>query len=176
MAKSRVVRAFSAGGIVYRPLAGAGEHPASASHVAAGPSARLPAPLAELAEIVLVGRTREGTWTLPKGTPDEGETTQQTALREVREETGIEARIVGEIGSIHYWFARKGIRFNKEVLHYLMEATGGDVTLHDLEYDEARWFPLHEAAERLTYENEAAIVRRAEPMIRRRLASEGAPN
>ncbi len=118
-------------------------------------------------EIVLVGFLREGIWVLPKGTPNSGETPEQTALREVREETGIEVRIIGDLGNIEYWFARKGVRFHKEVRHFLMVANGGDVAQHDREYDEARWFPLAEALRTLTHENEAQVVRRAEPMIAR---------
>ena len=60
--------------------------------------------------MVLVGRASEDFWVLPKGTPMAGETTEQVALREVAEETGVTARIVGEVGSIHYWFSRRGVR------------------------------------------------------------------
>ena len=108
---------------------------------------------------------------LPKGTPHEGESAAQTALREVREETGLQTRIVGEVGSIHYEFAHAGTRFQKEVFHYLLEATGGDVSLHDAEYDEARWFPLEEARRRLSYRNEADLLALAEPMIARVVTS-----
>jgi 8-oxo-dGTP pyrophosphatase MutT (NUDIX family) len=111
-------------------------------------------------------------WMLPKGTPHHGETATQAALREVREETGLETRVVGELGSIHYVFTRAGTRFQKEVLHYLLEATGGDVTLHDAEYDEARWFPLAEARRRLSYRNEADLLATAEPMIARLMGGE----
>ena len=118
-------------------------------------------------EVVLVGRPRDNNWTLPKGTPGQGESQEETALREVCEETGLTVRILEEIGSIHYWFSRRGVRYKKEVLHYLMEATGGDLSLHDHEYDEARWFPLDEATQRLAHENEIEIVRRAEELIQR---------
>ena len=116
--------------------------------------------------MALVGRASEDFWVLPKGTPKAGETHEQVALREVQEETGIAGRILGEIDSIHYWFARQGVRYNKEVLYYLMEATGGDVSLHDHEYDDARWFPIAEVPGRLAYANEAEIARRAESLIR----------
>ncbi|HST87414.1 MAG TPA: NUDIX hydrolase [Ktedonobacterales bacterium] len=149
MTKPRTVRAFSAGGVVYRRMA------------APGGSARE----GERAEVVLVGRAREDFWVLPKGTPLAGETTEQVARREVAEETGVTARIVGEVGSIHYWFSRRGVRYNKEVFYYLMEAVGGDVSLHDHEYDDARWFPLAEAAGHVAYANEEEIVRRAVAMI-----------
>jgi 8-oxo-dGTP pyrophosphatase MutT (NUDIX family) len=121
-------------------------------------------------EIALVGYPREHIWVLPKGTPSLGESPEQTAIREVREETGIEAYILNELGSIEYWFARRGVRFHKEVAHFLMVAMGGDVSLHDHEYDDARWFAFEEALHTLTHANEAALVRRAEPLIRQWLA------
>ncbi|HEX5545795.1 MAG TPA: NUDIX hydrolase [Ktedonobacterales bacterium] len=164
MPRPRVVRAFSAGGVVFRlPTvlrvieANAETAPASTSALAG-------------VEVVLVGYLRDETWTLPKGTPKDGETVEETALREVREETGIQARIVGDLGSIQYSFGRRGVRYDKQVRHFLMEATGGDVSLHDAEYDEARWFELTEAARRLTYANETEVVRRAETLIGRLLA------
>jgi ADP-ribose pyrophosphatase YjhB (NUDIX family) len=122
-------------------------------------------------EVVLVGFLRDDTWTLPKGTPIVGETVEETALREVREETGVEARIIADLGSIQYTFAHHGVRYRKEVRHFLMEATGGDVTLHDAEYDEARWFTLADATRRLTYPNEVEVVQRGETLIEQRLAA-----
>jgi ADP-ribose pyrophosphatase YjhB (NUDIX family) len=121
---------------------------------------------------VLVGYPREHIWVLPKGTPGAGETTEQTALREVREETGVEVQVLGDLGSIEFWFARKNVRFHKEVVHYLMLAVGGDVSLHDHEYDEARWFPYDVALRQLTHANEAAVLQRAEPLIRQWLRTE----
>lgn len=154
MPTPRVEHAFSAGGVVFRRVAGSAS-PASTA-----------AP-ADAFEVVLVGRAADHFWVLPKGTPHQGETHEAVALREVQEETGIAARIVGELGSIHYWFSRRGTRFSKDVLYYLMEATGGDVAHHDHEYDDARWFPLSVAAGALAYANEAEIVRKAEAEIPR---------
>jgi 8-oxo-dGTP pyrophosphatase MutT (NUDIX family) len=162
MARVRVTRNFSAGGVVFR----VNPDLAPAGAPADGPGGD---PLAGV-EIALVGRTHIGMWFLPKGTPQRAEPVEDTAQREVREETGLITRIVGELGSIHYSFAREGTRFHKEVRHFLMEATGGDVSQHDSEYDEARWFPLAEAEQRLAYTNEADLVRRAAPLIQRLLA------
>jgi 8-oxo-dGTP pyrophosphatase MutT (NUDIX family) len=148
MTRPRVVHAFSAGGVVYRPPSAA---PADAARAGASPAF----------EVVLVGHLPEEIWVLPKGTPQDGETPEQTALREVREETGIQPHIVGDLGSIQYWFTRRGVRYHKEVRHYLMEAVGGSVAEHDHEYAEARWFPIQEAITRLAHENEAGVVRRA---------------
>ncbi|HEY7340594.1 MAG TPA: NUDIX hydrolase [Ktedonobacterales bacterium] len=164
MPRPRVVRAFSAGGIVFRLPAVLPSKEANAA-TAVTPGSALAG-----VEVVLVGYRRDDTWTLPKGTPKDGETIEETALREVGEETGIQARIVGDLGSIQYSFGRRGVRYEKEVRHFLMEATGGDVSLHDAEYDEARWFGLAEAMRRLTYANETEVVRRAEALIGQLLA------
>ena len=164
MPRPRVVRAFSAGGVVFRlppvlpPMESNAETAGARDSALAG------------VEVALVGYQRDDTWTLPKGTPKDGETVEETALREVGEETGIQARIVGDLGSIQYSFGRRGVRYDKEVRHFLMEATGGDVSLHDAEYDEARWFGLTEAMRRLTYANETEVVRRAEGLIGQLLA------
>jgi 8-oxo-dGTP pyrophosphatase MutT (NUDIX family) len=166
MSKPRVVHAFSAGGVVYQPVTDASNEQGGAAAVSEGVESSPGA--ARDYEVVLVGETISDLWVLPKGTPLAGETPEQTAVREVREETGIEPRIVGDLGSIQYWFTRKGVRFKKEVKHYLMRAVGGDIAAHDHEYAEARWFPIDEAAERLAHENEAAIVRRAAEELRKR--------
>lgn len=116
---------------------------------------------------MLVGRSPSGIWALPKGTPRKGETVEQVASREVQEETGLQTRILGNIGSIHYSFVRNNLRYDKEVRYFLMEPVGGDISLHDTEYDEVRWFPLNEAYQRLTYESDSHILRQAEALIRK---------
>lgn len=197
MSRRRVVQAFSAGGVVFRRFSPSAPPSADAPAVNAMRSPATPTDTSEVSdtiasppaadpidpidsidpierarvELVLVGRSRDGTWVLPKGTPKDGETPPETATREVREETGIEARILEEIGSIHYWFTRRGTHYSKDVRHYLMEATGGDIYLHDAEYDDVQWFPFAVAIERLTHENEVQIVRRAEPLLRRYLTA-----
>lgn len=113
--------------------------------------------------VVLCGRIEDGLWGLPKGTPVEGESIEQTARREVREETGLEVEIERPIGSIEYWFTRleRGVRFHKIVYHFLMKPIGGAIEKHDHEYDIVEWFPARAAVDRLTYRNEADLLRRA---------------
>ena len=106
-------------------------------------------------------RESSGTWTLPKGTPEAGETTEQTAVREVGEETGLTVRILAPFDSIAYTFVQRGTRIHKTVHYYLMAPTGGDLADHDHEFDEVRWIALAEAPEILTFETERALVARA---------------
>ena len=111
-------------------------------------------------------RERDGwTWTLPKGTPEPGETTEQTALREVTEETGLLVRITGPLESIEYWFVQSGTRIHKTVHYFLMEPTGGDLTRHDHEFEQVRWVSFDEAAGLLTFETERVLVVRAAAAI-----------
>ncbi|MGZ8527811.1 MAG: NUDIX hydrolase [Candidatus Limnocylindrales bacterium] len=110
----------------------------------------------------IAGRRKEvRTWTLPKGTPHQGETTEETALREVAEETGLEVRIVEPIDWISYDFSQRGARIHKTVFYFLMEPTGGDLAGHDHEFDEVRWFDLADAGGVLTFESERSLVERA---------------
>ena len=107
-------------------------------------------------------RERDGrTWTLPKGTPNPGENREQTAIREVEEETGLRVRITGPLDSIEYWFVQSGTRIHKTVHYFLMEPIGGDLAGHDHEFDEVRWIPFDQAATMLTFETERALVARA---------------
>ncbi len=138
--KLPVERAVSAGGVVYR-RGGEG------------------------VEVVLCGRTAEGIWGLAKGTPDANESLEETAVREVGEETGLRVAIEAKIDTIEYWFAQEGVRYHKFVHHYLMVATGGSLDDHDWEYDRVAWFPLEEACKTLSYGNEVKVVRKAADLI-----------
>ncbi len=107
-------------------------------------------------------RERDGvTWTLPKGTPIPRETTEETALREVREETGLDVRIVRPFEGIEYSFVQRRTRIHKTVHYFLMVPTGGDLGRHDHEFDEVRWIGFDEAATLLTFETERALAARA---------------
>ena len=111
-------------------------------------------------------RGRDGvTWTLPKGTPSPGETTEQTALREVAEETGLEVRIVGPLPSIEYAFTQDGTRIRKTVHYFLMAPTGGDLSRHDHEFQTVRWVPFAEAGALLSFQTERDLVATAESRL-----------
>ena len=116
-------------------------------------------------EVVLVGRAEPERWVLPKGTPNRGESMEQTAAREVAEETGIQVRLIRPLHDIQYWFVLHGVRHYKTVHFYLMEAVGGDTSLHDHEYDVAAWFPIDEAERRLAFANERLVVAKARAQI-----------
>ena len=136
-----VERAVSAGGVVFR---------------------RTPHAI----EVVLVSRRRERLWALPKGTPDPGESIEQTALREVREETGLEIAILEPLGEVRYSFtSHTGHRVDKVVHHFLMEPTGGSFDHHDDEFDDVGWYDVHEAQRRLTHRNQLHILDQAVELI-----------
>jgi 8-oxo-dGTP pyrophosphatase MutT (NUDIX family) len=101
------------------------------------------------------------TWTLPKGTPEAGETREETAIREVAEESGLEVRIAEPLDSIHYSFVQHGTRIHKTVHYFLMEPVGGDLARHDHEFEQVRWVTFDEAEHLLTFETERALVARA---------------
>ncbi|MBI5103765.1 MAG: NUDIX hydrolase [Solirubrobacterales bacterium] len=98
---------------------------------------------------------------LPKGHVDPGETPPQAAQREVREETGVEARLLTELGEVRYWYARGGRRIAKRVDFFLFEYLSGDVEDHDHEVEHACWMPLEEAARQLSYQGERQMAERA---------------
>lgn len=104
-------------------------------------------------------------WALPKGTPDSGETVEETALRETREETGLEVEITDRLRSIRYFFVRGQTRFHKTVHFFLMRAVGGRTEDHDAEFDEVRWVPAEEALAVMSHATERSVVEEALALI-----------
>ena len=98
---------------------------------------------------------------LPKGHPDGDESAADAALREVREETGVEAALVDTLGDIRYWYMRGGRRIAKVVSFFLLEYVAGELEDHDHEVERAEWMPLETAARRLTYRGERDMAARA---------------
>ena len=134
-------REFSAGGVVVRTIQG---RPQVA---------------------VIRPRGKDGVWALPKGKIDPGESAAETAVREVREETGIEGRLVEKLGDIRYVYMWKGERIFKVVSFFLLRAVRGRIDAIDeamrIEVDEARWLPLDEAPRLLTHKGEREMAARA---------------
>ena len=108
------------------------------------------------------GRLR---WSLPKGHVEAGETTEQAAIREVAEETGIDGRITARLGSVDYTFTVEGRRVHKRVHHFLMVAVGGELSDADIEVTEVAWVPLDQLDGRLAYAGERRLARRATEML-----------
>jgi ADP-ribose pyrophosphatase YjhB (NUDIX family) len=109
----------------------------------------------------LIGRLdRRGRllWSLPKGHLEEGETAEDAAVREIREETGIEGRVLASLGTVDYWFVAENRRIHKTVHHYLLEASGGELSDEDVEVSAVAWVPLGEVRGRLAYDGERRLV------------------
>jgi 8-oxo-dGTP pyrophosphatase MutT (NUDIX family) len=112
---------------------------------------------------VIARRNRAGRveWCLPKGHLERDETLEQAAVREVAEETGIAGRVLASLGSIDYWFSASGNRVHKIVHHFLLEATGGELSIEgdpDEEAIDVAWFPLDNVHSHLTFPNEQRIA------------------
>ncbi len=116
-------------------------------------------------EVALCGRTSDDSWMLPKGTPDGDESREETALREVREETGLVAELGEPLQTIQYWFTFEGVRYHKRVYHWLMKAVGGDTADHDHEFDEVRWVPIRDAHRMVQFSNQRAVVAEAARLL-----------
>jgi len=104
-------------------------------------------------------------WSLPKGHIEAGETAEQAAVREVEEETGISGTILGELGTIDFWFVAEDRRVHKTVHHFLLRATGGELSDEDIEVSEVAWVPLDELESRLAYADERRLIRRATELL-----------
>jgi len=113
--------------------------------------------------IVPTRRAADGTkvLALPKGHPDGTESAADAALREVREETGVEAELVEQLGEVRYWYQRDGQRVAKSVAFFLLHYVSGSLEDHDHEVEEARWMPLDQAARELSHAGERDMAARA---------------
>lgn len=122
-------------------------------------------------EVVLISTRGGKVWGLPKGLQEEGENLAFTAHREVKEETGLDGKIIKNLGHIEYFFTfrheDRSEKIFKIVYFFLMECTGGDMTAHDEEVEEVRWFPIDEAIKVLKFDDEKGIVRKARKELRR---------
>jgi 8-oxo-dGTP pyrophosphatase MutT (NUDIX family) len=118
--------------------------------------------------VAIIGRLdRRGRllWSLPKGHLEDGETTEAAAVREVEEETGIRGRVLAALGTIDYWFVADDRRIHKTVHHFLLEASGGQLSDTDVEVDEVAWVPLDELGDRLAYAGERRLAEAAAGLL-----------
>ncbi len=120
-------------------------------------------------EILLAARrTRRGdlAWGLAKGGIEQDESIEDAAVREVREETGIDADIEESLGETRYFYVWDDVRVRKVVHFFLMRATGGDIEDRDDEMEDVRWFPLDRALKRAAYKGERDVLHRAAEHLR----------
>ena len=144
MTRARAKQEVSAGGVVYRRED-------------------------EGIEVVLASRrTRRGdlAWGLAKGGIEDGESMEDAAVREVREETGIRAEIETSLGETRYFYVWEDVRIRKTVHFFLMRSIGGDPDDRDDEMEEIRWFPLERALKRAAYRGERDVLGRAAEILR----------
>lgn len=113
-------------------------------------------------QIVLISRLGGKVWCLPKGHVEPGESFEQAALREVREETGVDGEIIQKLGDVQYWYYDRWEkkRIFKTVHFFLLHYCSGDVQNHDHEVDEACWFFIEDVLSRLSYPSEKEIYQR----------------
>lgn len=131
-------------------------------------------------EVCLIRPAGADTWQLPKGLVDRGEAVEETAAREVREETGLAAEPERRLSRIEYWYTadasgrplHKGdipqgepVRVHKLVYFFLFRCTGGSTGAHDAEVTEARWVPLEDAEAMLSFENERRVLAEARALL-----------
>jgi len=141
----RVVFEISAGGVVFRRINGQ-------------------------IQVILISTRGGKVWALPKGLVEKGEPLEEAAKREVREETGVEARVLQKIDKVDLWFYwedEPGVkrRHHKIIYFFLMEYMRGSTEDHDYEVERAEWFPLEEAIEKATYKSEKEILKKAQNIL-----------
>jgi len=121
---------------------------------------------------LLIGRSTPRIWSLPKGHIEPNETIETAALREVKEETGIDATIIVKLSDIRYWFFANKMKHSKIVHFYLMRYVGGTPTPQEGEVDETKWARLDEMPEMLTHVNERRLIEIAQRMVNEKTPGE----
>jgi 8-oxo-dGTP pyrophosphatase MutT (NUDIX family) len=120
-------------------------------------------------EVALISVGDDNRWQLPKGLVEKSESTENAAVREVREEAGIDSEVVERLDKVEYWYFWKEdeqrVRYHKYVYFYLLRYKSGDVRDHDHEVNEARWFKIDEAINVLAFDSEKKIVEKARGLL-----------
>lgn len=111
-------------------------------------------------KVLLISTKNGKVWAFPKGLVEKNENPKDTALREIKEETGVDGKIIDEVGEVSYWFVLKGDKYFKKVKYFLLEYTGGSLN-PDWEVDKAEWFTPDEAMQKLTYKSDREILKKA---------------
>lgn len=109
-------------------------------------------------------------WVFPKGfigDKIDGETKEDTAIREVKEETGIDAQILEKLTPITYWYVMDGQKREKTVYYYIMKHLGGNTEVRDHEMEAVEWIKPERVMERLTYQSDKEVFKEALPIIER---------
>lgn len=120
-------------------------------------------------DVALISVGENNRWQLPKGTVDKGESPEAAAIREVREEAGIDTELIERIDKVEYWYVfnqdGQRVRYHKFVYFYLLRYKSGSVTDHDDEVNEARWVNIDNAISSLAFDNEKKILEKAKEML-----------
>lgn len=124
-------------------------------------------------EVAITTKANRRVWCLPKGLVEQGESLEETAIREVAEETGLTGEIESKIDQIDYWFywKREATRYHKFVHFYLLKYLEGNPEDHDHEVEEVHWVPLPEAAAKLSYDSEREVMKKAQTIIEKQRSS-----
>ncbi|OGL39664.1 MAG: hypothetical protein A3C43_03255 [Candidatus Schekmanbacteria bacterium RIFCSPHIGHO2_02_FULL_38_11] len=122
-------------------------------------------------EIALISKRKGKIWCLPKGHVEEGEHLTETAVREVKEETGLTGEVLDKIGDIIYWYSNKDkkgdlIKIFKRVYFFLIKYINGETQNHDLEVEDVQWVTIEKACKILSYNTEKGIVEKAEKILK----------
>ncbi|TAL58630.1 MAG: NUDIX domain-containing protein [Bacteroidetes bacterium] len=116
-------------------------------------------------EILISQHSQHHGWVFPKGLIAEKETKEQTALREVKEEAGVNGKIIRALNPVTYWYVAEGEKIRKTVYYFLMEYASGDIVKHDYEMEAVEWLPENKVEERLTYESDKIVWKEAKQFI-----------
>jgi 8-oxo-dGTP diphosphatase len=118
--------------------------------------------------ILIAQHSQHHGWVFPKGLIGDHvkeESKESTALREVKEETGVDAEIVKELEPVTFWYVFNGEKIKKTVYYYIMKHVGGNFENRDMEMESVEWVPLDEVVERLTYKSDKQVFEEARPII-----------